>query len=57
MVHVLGSMDDKHCFNSVSFWTNKVHNCLKQNLQLVVMMYTQKFFTLDYFMYQATYEM
>ncbi len=49
MVHVLGLVKDEHCFSSISFLKNKVHNHLKHHLQLVVVMYAQKFFTLDNF--------
>jgi hypothetical protein len=57
MVHVFGLVKDKHCFNSISFLKNKVRNHLNHHLQLVVVMYAQKFFTLDNFPYQVAHDM
>jgi hypothetical protein len=52
-VHVLGLVKDEHCFSLICFLKNKVHNHLNHHLQLVVVMYAQKFFTLDNFPYQV----
>jgi hypothetical protein len=57
MVHVFGLVKDEHCFSSISLLKNKVHNHLNHHLQLVVVMYAQKFFTFDNFPYQVAYDM
>jgi hypothetical protein len=57
MVHVFGSVEDEHCFSSVSFLKNKVRNCLNAHLQMIVAMYAHKFFTLDTFSYQVAYDL
>jgi hypothetical protein len=57
MVHVLGIVDDERCFKFVAFLKNKVWNRLNNHLQLVVSMYAQKFFTLQNFPSEDTYEM
>lgn len=56
MVHVLGFVEDKSCFNLVSYLKSKVRNCLKCHLQLVVAVYAHKFFTLDSFPYKVAYD-
>jgi len=57
MVHVLGFMEDECYFSFISFLKNKMHNQLNGHLQLVVVMKTQFFFTLDTFRYKVTYNM
>jgi hypothetical protein len=57
MVHVLSSVEDEQCYNSIAFLKNKVWNRLNNHLQLVVSMYAQKFFTFHNFLYEDTYEM
>lgn len=44
MVHVLGFVEDEHCFSLVSFLKNKMCNHLNQHLQLVVAMYADFYF-------------
>jgi len=56
MVHVISSVDDECCFNSISFLKNKLCNQLNLHLQLVVM-YALKLFTFDIFPYQIVYNM
>jgi hypothetical protein len=56
MIHVLGSIEDESSFSSVSFLKNKLRNCLNPHLELVAM-YSQKFFTLENFPYQASYDL
>jgi hypothetical protein len=51
MVHVPGFVEDKHCFCYVSFLKTKLHNCLDTHLELVVVMFSQFFFTIDNFPY------
>lgn len=36
MVHMLGFVKDKRCFNSIAFLRNKVCNHLNNHLQLIV---------------------
>jgi hypothetical protein len=57
MVHVVGSIEDKCCFNSVFFLKNKVRNHLNIHLQMVVAMYAHKLFTFDTFSYDVAYDM
>lgn len=57
MVHVLNFIEDERCFNFISFLKNKVHNYLNAHLQMVVAMYSHKFFTLDTFSYEIAYDM
>jgi hypothetical protein len=52
MVHILGSINDEQCFSLVFFLKNKLCNCLNPQLQLVVTIYTQKFFNLENFNFQ-----
>lgn len=52
MVHILGSINDEQCFSLVFFLKNKLCNCLNPHLQLVVTIYTQKFFNLENFNFQ-----
>jgi hypothetical protein len=54
-VHVFGFVE--RCINFVTFSKNKVWNRLNNHLELVVSMYAQKFFTLNNFPYEDTYEM
>ncbi len=42
MVHVLGFVEDKRCFSSMSFLKTKLHNHLDPHLELVVVMFFQK---------------
>jgi hypothetical protein len=56
-VHVFGFVEDERCFNFATFSKNKVWNRLNNHLELVVSMYAQKFFTLNNFPYEDTYEM
>jgi hypothetical protein len=57
IVHVLGLVKDEHCFSSISFLKNKMHNHLNHHLQLIIGMYAQKFVTLDNFPYEVAYDM
>jgi hypothetical protein len=56
MVHVLIFIEDKRCFNSISFLKSKMWNRLNPHSQLVGPMYAQLFFTLDTFPYATTLE-
>jgi hypothetical protein len=57
ILHVLGSIEDERCFSLVSFLKNKLRNHFNPHLELVVVMYYQKFFTLENFSYQASYDL
>ncbi len=57
MTHVLGSIEDKQCFSSISFLKKKLCNYLNPHLELVVAMYFQKFFTMENFPYQVSYDL
>ncbi len=56
MVHVLGFVEDIHCFSSMSFLKTKLHNCLDPHLALIIVMFSQKFFIIDNFPYQVVYD-
>jgi hypothetical protein len=56
IVMVLGSVQDERTFSTVSFMKTKLRNRLTTNLPMVVAFKSQKFYTLDTFPYDATYE-
>jgi hypothetical protein len=49
MVMVLGSMEDKYCFSTLSFMKSKLWNQLTTHFDLVVKMFAQNHYTLDTF--------
>jgi hypothetical protein len=49
IIIVLGSVDDKHTFSTINFMKSKLKNQLITNFDLVVGMYVQDAFTLQYF--------
>jgi hypothetical protein len=49
IVVLLGSVDEKHTFYTINFMKFKLNNQLATNLDLVVWMYAQDVFTLQYF--------
>jgi hypothetical protein len=55
VIHILGSVVDERCFNSVSFLKTKLQNQLKPHLQLVAL-YAQKKITLQNFAYVVAFE-
>ncbi len=57
ILHVFRSIENECCFSLVSFLKNKLHNHLNPHLELVVVMYYQKFFTLKNFPYQTSYDL
>ncbi|KAG0597198.1 hypothetical protein M758_UG320000, partial [Ceratodon purpureus] len=56
VVHVLVSMQDERCFNSLSFLKNKLRNALDAHLQLVVGMYSQQCFNIQNFPYEECFD-
>jgi hypothetical protein len=44
MVHVLGFVEDEHCFSFASFFKTKLCNCLDPRLELAIAMFSQKCF-------------
>jgi hypothetical protein len=42
MVHVLGFVEDEHCFSFASFLKTKLRNCLDPHLELAIAMFSQK---------------
>jgi len=46
MAMVMGSVEDEICFSNLRFTKSKLKNRLTTHLDLVVMMFTQKFFYL-----------
>jgi hypothetical protein len=55
VVHVLGSVQDKRAFSSLSFVKNKLWNSLDLHLKLIVAMYSQRLFSLKNFPYNACF--
>jgi hypothetical protein len=55
MVQVLGSIEDEQRFSSLAFCKSKLHNRLTINLDLVVKMFSQMFYTLHNFPYAFAY--
>jgi hypothetical protein len=49
IVMVLSSVEYEHTFFTVSFMKFKHHNLLNTNLDLVVCMYAQQFYTMHFF--------
>jgi hypothetical protein len=55
VVHVMGSMQDKRAFSSLSFLKNKLQNSLDPHLKLLIAMYSQCLFSLKSFSYDACF--
>jgi hypothetical protein len=49
----MGIIEDEKCFSDLGFMKNKVRNKLTTHLDMVVKMFTQKFFTLNIFPFVA----
>jgi hypothetical protein len=56
IVHVLGNVEDEHCFSSLTFRKNKLQATLDLHLLLMVGMYNYKFYTLETFPYAITFD-
>jgi hypothetical protein len=56
VVHVLGSLEDEHCFSFLAFLKSKLMTSLDPHLPLVVGMYSKKFFSLETFPYNVTFD-
>ncbi len=54
IVMVVGSVEDEKTLSIVSFMKSKLYNCLTTHLDLVVQMYTQKFYKLETFPFYMT---
>jgi hypothetical protein len=46
---VMGILEDDKCFSNLGLMKNNLRNILTTHLDLVVKMFTQKFFTFDIF--------
>ncbi len=53
IVQVIGSMEDEHTFNTISFMRSKLKNRLTSHLDLVIYMFSQHFYTLENFAYDV----
>jgi len=49
IVVILGSVENEHSFSTITFMKSKLRNQLTINLDMVVKMYAQDFFTLQIF--------
>jgi hypothetical protein len=49
IVAILGSVENEHSFYTITFMKSKLRNRLTINLDMVVKMYVQDFFTLQTF--------
>jgi len=56
MIHVLGSIEDEHCFSSLSFLKDRLQNRLDANLGVVVGMKAQQVYTINNFPYKECFE-
>jgi nitrate reductase gamma subunit len=54
MAMVMGSVHDERCFSNMGFMNNKLRNILTTHLDLVVKLFTQKFFTFNSFPFATT---
>jgi len=55
-VQVLGLVEDKCTFSTLSFMKSKLKNCLNEHLHTIVGVYSQPFFTLNTFPYDACFD-
>jgi hypothetical protein len=55
-VQILGSVEDEHTFSTFSFMKSKLQNKLCEHSAIIVGMFSQPFFTLENFPYDATFE-
>lgn len=51
---VMGSGEDERCFSNMGFVKSKFRNRLTTHLDLIVRIFTKKFFTFDTFPFAAT---
>jgi len=56
MVHIIGSVEDERLFSNVGFLKSKLRNCLDDNIEVVVGMFSQRIFTLENFPYQNIFD-
>ncbi len=56
VIQVSRSVEDEHTFSTLSFLKSKLWNRLCEHLPIVVGMFSQPFFTLNNFPYDATFE-
>jgi len=47
IVQVIGIVKDERCFSTFTFMKNKQRNWLTMDLELVIQMFSQKFFTME----------
>jgi hypothetical protein len=48
-VQVIGSMEDERCFSTLTFMKAKLQNRVTTHLELIIWIFSQKFFTLQNF--------
>lgn len=56
LVQIIESVEDKKMFSTLNFMKSKLKNKLQEYLPMIMGMYTQTFFELDNFPYNATYD-
>ena len=56
IVMVMGFVQDERTFSTVSFMNPKLRNCLGKHLSMAVGFKSQKFYTLEDFLYNAAYD-
>jgi hypothetical protein len=56
IVHVPRSVENEHCFSSLAVLKNKLRVTLDPHLPLVFGMYSHKFFTVEPFPHNATFD-
>jgi hypothetical protein len=55
-IQILGSVEDEHTFSTFSFMESKLRNRLCEHFATIMGMFSQPFFTLEKFPYDATFE-
>jgi hypothetical protein len=53
-MQIIGFVEDECCFSTLTFMKTKLPNILTMHLELVVHMFSQKYFTLKTFPFSAT---
>jgi hypothetical protein len=54
VMQIIGSIEDECCFSTLAFMKTKLQNILTMHLELVIHMFSQKYFTLKTFPFGAT---
>jgi hypothetical protein len=53
VVQMIGSIEDEQCFFTLTFMKTKLKNLLMKHLELIIVMFNQRFFTMQNFPFGA----